>query len=795
MKLKELMTEDNILLIVPNDKKKQVLRKLNKEELIYSVKLMSKEEFLEHYCFTYTEKTIAYCFEKYDYSYEIILEYLSILPFINKNSNLPKKLEFLLSLKEELISENLLEKDSFFEKYLDNTKIIVYGYPELESFYKKILDNYSTVYYKEKIEKKDLVVYEANHIDDELNFVFSKIKELILNGVSLNNIHLMNVSDEYLNPLYRLSKWFNIPVKMKENLTLWDLPIGRKVYELLVDNISFEDIITYLEDKNICEEYYNTIIDVLNSYLFLDDKYEKKAKLLKEVFKHTKVSKKDNLGIDFVELGEINNSDYYFLLGMNQENIPKIDKGESILSDFVSKELGLFTSDEKNKLEKLKVKEVLYNTTNLVITYKRKTSFQDYNPSLLIEEENMKVEKIKLDFNISNFYNKIKFINYLDLFHRYGKIDSNLTSLYSKNIYNHYRSYQNQFNGLTKESLFNYLNGKLLLSYSSLDNYYRCGFRYYLSNLLKIEKFESTFYTNIGNVYHSILSKCFNEEFDFESEYEKEISNYEFKINETFLLERLKEELKLNIEMIKKQMNLTHFDKALYEKKFYLSIPVNYPVEVTMMGIIDKILYLSKNNKTYASIIDYKTGYLPDHLDTMIYGIGMQLPIYYYLVKRSNYFDSVKIVGLFLQKIINQDLKKDSKESYLEKKEKSLKLVGYATSNEEELEEFDISYHDSGLIKSMKVGNNGFYKYSRVLNDSEFNKMDEIVDSKIKEAANSILNADFKINPKRIGKENVGCSFCPYKDICFYQEEDIVNLEEHKNLDFLKEGDTCAKMD
>ena len=80
MKLKELMTEDNILLIVPNDKKKQVLRKLNKEELIYSVKLMSKEEFLEHYCFTYTEKTIAYCFEKYDYSYEIILEYLSILP-------------------------------------------------------------------------------------------------------------------------------------------------------------------------------------------------------------------------------------------------------------------------------------------------------------------------------------------------------------------------------------------------------------------------------------------------------------------------------------------------------------------------------------------------------------------------------------------------------------------------------------------------------------------------------------------------------------------------------------------
>ena len=57
---------------------------------------------------------------------------------------------------------------------------------------------------------------------------------------------------------------------------------------------------------------------------------------------------------------------------------------------------------------------------------------------------------------------------------------------------------------------------------------------------------------------------------------------------------------------------------------------------------------------------------------------------------------------------------------------------------------------------------------------------------------NHNLDGDFKINPKKIGKENVGCSFCPYKDICFYKEEDIVCLEEHKTLDFLKEGDIDA---
>lgn len=45
----------------------------------------------------------------------------------------------------------------------------------------------------------------------------------------------------------------------------------------------------------------------------------------------------------------------------------------------------------------------------------------------------------------------------------------------------------------------------------------------------------------------------------------------------------------------------------------------------------------------------------------------------------------------------------------------------------------------------------------------------------------------FDINPKRVGKDNIGCSFCKYSDICFMKEEDVVLLDEHNNLDFYKE--------
>ena len=42
-----------------------------------------------------------------------------------------------------------------------------------------------------------------------------------------------------------------------------------------------------------------------------------------------------------------------------------------------------------------------------------------------------------------------------------------------------------------------------------------------------------------------------------------------------------------------------------------------------------------------------------------------------------------------------------------------------------------------------------------------------------------------KVNPKKIGMDNVGCEFCQFKDICFMKEEMIENLKEYKNMEFL----------
>ncbi len=796
MNIEKHITGDSIL-IVPNLIKKKVLNYLTEKNQLFQIKIMSLEEWQKHYFFSYDAKTIDYCLTKYSLKYDIIIEYLNTLPFIKeKNYNHPKLIK-LTNLKKELQNKNLLITDPYFHYYIKNKNIIIYGYPDLAPFYEDLFSKLPnvTIILEEASPKQELTVSKFTHIDEEIAYVASQIVELINSGVSINNIKLTNVTAEYKKPLKRIMNWFKLPINIENDSTLYDSPVGQKALQLIAEKTPFNIIIQRIEKDFPNSPLINDIISIFNNYLWLKEDNDNRLLLLKKDFKKKKLSSpKLKNSLDIINLDELTD-DYYFLLGFNAENLPKTVKDEEIINNTLKKELGLFTSDEINKQNKQHLKNILYQTSKLTITLKEKTSFDSYNPSLLIEEEKMIITEPKPLWHISNTYNQIALTKYLDELNKYGIYNDELVTLYPlyKNI--PYLSYDNKYTGINQEDLSLLLNNKLILSYSSLDNFYRCRFRYYLANILKIDPFESTFYTKIGTIFHNVLRVCFNDDFEFEKTFNQELSNYDFTKSELLLLTKLKEELIFDINTIKKQKKLTNFDEAIYEHKFYKEIENKYStIKVTLMGIIDKIMMLKKDNHTLVSIIDYKTGYLPDNLNNVIHGIGMQLPMYYYLVKTAPNIIEPKLVGIYLQKIVNKELKRDLHSSYLEQKEKTLKLVGYSTDNEYYLEQFDFSYQDSALIKSLKKGKSGFYQYSKVLNDNQFSKLYNIINDRVEEAATNILKADFTINPKQIGKENIGCSFCKYKDICFYKEEDIVYLQEYKNLSFLG-GEKDAKMD
>ncbi len=781
--------KDNNLIICPNTLKRKIVNEINSNNKIVSFRIMDLIEFKKNYFFDYDKKTIYYLMKKLNLKYEIVLEYIEACYYIENKKYNSTKLNQLLDIKNDLINNNLLIFDDNFKYYLSNTNIIILGYGELDDFYLNIFENYNYSSINILNDKRKHTVFEFDDIDEELIYVAFDIKSKLDTGININDIKLINPSSEYIEPLKRIFKLAKLPINIENRVSIYNLPVGNKILELISNNISFLEIIEQLRDK-VDTTIFNQIISIFNEYIELSVNTNELYNLIEYDLKHTFISNEAiTNSINTISIEEINDTDYVYLLGFNKENYPIIHKDEELLTDNMKQELNLFTSNDLNINSINKLKNNLNQQCNMFISYKLKTAFESYNPSLIIQEEGYEVIKNpKTIYNFSNDLNKIILAKNYDNYYKYGIHNGEMDILRFNYPDIEYRKYNNQFTGIDQRELLDHLNQPFTVSYSTIDEYYRCSFRYYISNILKIKQENiDDFYQNIGNIFHYVLSKCFSDDFDFDQTWNEEASKYEFTLAKLILLDKLKTELKYDIQIIKKHLSYTTFDSYLYEKRFSLPIINNYNIPVNFVGVVDKICYLKNDNHTLVSIVDYKTGHLPSNLNNIIYGIGMQLPIYLYFVKRSAMFPNLEIVGFYLQKIINKEMKVVKDKTLDELKENALKLVGYSTDKEDLLEKYDMTYQDSAMISGLKKKKEGFYAYSKVLNDKQINKIDEIVDKNINKAVNSILNGEFLINPKKIDKDNIGCEFCSYRDICYKKEEDTVELEKHQNLDFLSD--------
>ncbi|MBQ7105714.1 MAG: PD-(D/E)XK nuclease family protein [Bacilli bacterium] len=790
--------KDNSILIVPSNLKSIILKKINTFDKLFDIKILSREEFIERMTYSYDNDALLFLMDKYKYDPNICKIYLDNMKYVDNCNYSSSRLNDLYKLKEELLELGLLKIDKFFNKYLKNKNIYVYGYIYIDNLFKKYLDLYKyEIIEKDKYDSNKMItVYEASTLEEEVDFVFNKIGDLLNSGIDINKIKIVNYSDKYMNVFNKLSIFYNIPIEDK-GFSIYSTEIVRDYLERLKSCRDFYEAINYIKDKYNKEEnvlrIISTLVSITNKYIVYDYSFESIYSLIKNDLKNSKLSINDL--VNKVEFGNLNSfiydkDNYVFLIGFNQNELPKLYKDEDYISDEDKEFVNLESTSLKNKLEKERVLDFIYSTSNLVISYPLKHLSNNYYPSNLINENGFKVEDICLSSNSYSInYNKIKLTKYLDDFVKYGTVNNNL-SLYYNNYSINYLSYDNKFTGISKEQLYSKLNNKLLLSYSSINTYNKCNFRYYLDNILKINKYEETFSIKVGNLFHDLLSKCFNDDFDLDKEWDLYLTKLELSFRDKVLLIKLKEELVLIIKFVKNLHKETYLTNSLMEHKIY--IDKSRDIDISFMGIIDKCMYREKDGDTLVAIVDYKTGNPDINLGNVSYGIDMQLPIYWYLVKKGSLFSNSKFVGFYLEKILHSELKRDKSRDYEACKLDNLKLVGYSTNNKERLEKFDITYENSEFIKSMKVKNDGeFYHYTKVLDDQVLDMLIEYIDKVIEDDITSILDCNFSINPKQVGMENIGCKYCKYKDICFMKNEDIVKLKEYDDLSFLG-GDISA---
>ena len=782
--------ENNCVLVIPSVLKDKVLNYINGYDYLLNVKIMTLDEVKRRVYFDYDENAILYIMNKYKVKSNIARIYLDNIYYIFDSGIDSKKSSFLEELKEELLSNNLLIIDDYFSLFF-NKKFVVYGYSYIDKFYKKMLDKIPNceVLSSDDCKDKTFEVFKFNHIKDEVNFVFKEICRLLDSGVSLNNIKLMGVDEAYEKELVRLSSFYNVPILFNNKSSIYSTAIVKRFLSFLDNSFSFEEGINYLkEELDITNEeniyVIKKIIDVCNKYVGLDYDKELILELLKEDFKgvSTKVIKYDK-AIEIVSLEDNSfNEDYVFVLGLNEGKLPVIYKDEDYFSDRELSLMGFDTSMDKNMVSKKNLIKAFNSIDNLYLSYSLSDNNGELYPSNLISEYDMKVisKEVSFDESYSNIHDRLILASYLDNLIKYGEVDKNLAVLYS-NYDIDYNTYSNDFTGINKNKLCDYIK-HLKLSYTSMDQFYRCGFRYYINNILKLDPYEESYSIFIGNLFHYILSICFNDGFDFDKEWDNYLLKRTLRVDEAFFLIKLRHELIYIINYLKDFNKETGLTNSIFEKR--IIIDKSKDINVSFIGIIDKIMYKETSLGDLISIIDYKTGNPSINLFNSIYGINMQLPVYLYLIVKSNIFNDPKIVGIYLQRILNN---KDDDEE----KREALRLYGYSINDESFIERFDSTYENSKYIKGMKKSKSGFYSYTKLLEEDDISSLVNLVDNKIESSINDILDGKFDINPKRIGNVNEGCSYCRYKDLCFMKEEDIVNLKEYKDLSFLG-GDNNA---
>ncbi len=772
--------ENNMLIICPNEQKSKMLEKLEQENKLYNLKFMTKKEYLDNCFFTYKDNALLYLMKKYHYKVDVCKVYLNYLYVIDENKVYQnKKLIFLQSLKKELQEKDLLEYNSSFKDYLKGKRKVVLNYPKLELYEKIALEAEEFV----TKDQKELVVTEYKTMEEEVNGIALKILKLLNLKVNINKIYLTNVTNDYIYTIDRIFSYYKIPINLNINYHIF----GTKIVK------------DYLQEEKLDLENSNRItkklVSILNSLIDIKDESKEYKELLISKIKSANVSSeeyKNAVQVKNLENEEFLEDEYVFVLGLNQDNLPKLEKDTDFISDKDKKEVKLYTTDEKNKIAKTSLINIFNSIKNLYLSYKLQSPFQSMYPSSIIEEYKIKVITPDKDtYNFSNLYNKLRLGSKLDTYNRYQEITPMLKELYTH--YNiPYQSYNNSFKEVNKETYLENLPYPLKLSYTSINTYNECKFKYYLNYVLKLNTFEDTFAAFVGSLYHKILQLYKKANFDFEKEYQKYLEKRELSLKEKVLLVRLKKELLDLLEQEKKQDLIIGYTDEYREQK--IDIPLRKDIEVIFTGTIDKIMYYKKIEDTYFAIVDYKSGTVDTKIEKMKYGLSMQLPIYLYLINYSKVFDNPIFTGIYYQNILFNYPSFDKK-SLEEIKKDRIKLQGYSTDDISILSRFDPTYENSEVIKSMKTTEKGFYHYTKILNDKEVYDMISYTKKQIEKTTDKILEADFSINPKVYDGKNISCEFCEFKDICYKSQKDTVYLDKVEDLSFLDGRDDNANLD
>ena len=187
-----------------------------------------------------------------------------------------------------------------------------------------------------------------------------------------------------------------------------------------------------MEDSNK-NNINRKLINIVSKLSFIDNNDPLYRTLLIDNLKSTYFSSRklsNAVNIKDLYSCSFSDDDYVFVLGFNQDSLPKMYKDIEYIDDSCKSEVDMYSVSYLNKRSKDVVTYLLSRIKNLYLSYKLNTPFQSFYKSSLINDLGLNVIHFDEDtYEYSNIYNKLRLAEYLDKYYLYGEKDKYLELL------------------------------------------------------------------------------------------------------------------------------------------------------------------------------------------------------------------------------------------------------------------------------------------------------------------------------------------------------------------------------
>ncbi len=588
-----------------------------------------------------------------------------------------------------------------------------------------------------KVQSPKVLAY--NYFLEEVEETISSIAKLLKAGYDYEQIVIV-APNNYHSALRQNLQLANIPLAENEQVGLLQTTFGKQIIAELKStvNIDFEQV-----DSLIA----NSAINIINKYQGLKFPANTYYDFIINDFQNEKITVSSYSGVELCNYQSYLICDfekYYFYLGNYQDGLISYKQDTELIDDNIRIRYQLPTSSEYNQIQDEMFKGQI-GTSKCTLSFSHKIVDKHVQIANVVsgyDRENASANVILQAPKIDHL--KYARANYT--FQTFNTKTSNYKQLAA--------NFDVQLKANKVGPITHPVNG-LKLSYTSLNNFFKCQYKFYLQHILGIKngQFDSRRLV-VGNVVHTVLEKIDYEHAITVNDIYQQIINYlhvtEIKhepIDDIYYW-KLAKYLREICTYIQQEEAASGYPQIKREQEF--SLTLDKQLDISLIGKIDKVMEKIVNDDIFVEIYDYKTGSINIDFNKVQFGLNIQNLIYFILIQESYKLEEgTEVLDGTFQHQIKPKLLYDEEDVL-----STTKIKGY------------------GQVKNEVIIKRSHTKVAY----PELEQLLALTSEKITYAKEQIVNNDFKINPKVIDGKNESCSYCDYFQVCNRTNNDIQYL-------------------